>query len=409
MPKTVALIGSFDTKGPDYRFLNDEILGRGLETLLIDTSVVGRSQLEADVPSERVAKAAGFDLQELAGQRDRGAAVAAMAEGAAVVASELFEAGQIDGIVAMGGGAGTLVGTSAMRALPIGFPKVMVSTVASGDVSPYVGTSDIAMLHSVVDVAGVNRISRRIYANAAAAICAMTEVELPAAELKPTIAASMFGNTTRAVDQARELLEAEGYEVLVFHATGAGGRTMERLIGDGFFAGVLDMTTTELADELCGGVLSAGPERLEAAAASGTPQVVVPGCLDMCNFWSRDTVPGKYAHRTLYEWNPNVTLMRTDEAENRELAQMMARKLNAASGPTTVLIPVGGFSELDVEGGPFHAPEITQAFIEELRSALRPDIEVVELDADVNAPEFSHRAVQVLLEQLREVAVAHGP
>jgi uncharacterized protein (UPF0261 family) len=287
-----------------------------------------------------------------------------------------------------------------MRALPVGFPKLMVSTLASGDTAPYVGTTDITMMPSVVDVAGVNRISRRIYTNAAGAICGMVNAELDEREDKLLIAASMFGNTTTAVDHAREIMEAKGFEVLVFHATGTGGQTMEALIADEYIAGVLDITTTEWADEICGGVLSAGPHRLEAAASTGIPQVVVPGCIDMCNFWARDTVPEKYAERTFYEWNPNITLMRTTPEENQRMGEIFAEKLNAATAPVAVLIPLKGYSQLDLEGQPFYWPEANQAFINALKSNLRPDIPVAELDYDINAPEFSSQVAETLLALL---------
>lgn len=402
MKRTVAVVGTLDTKGPDFAFLKDEIQGRGCEVLMIDTSVVGEPAFEADISRQEVAEAAGEDVSSLRDVGDRGHAVGVMARGVATIAKRLHGEGRIDGIIGMGGGAGTLIGSSAMRALPVGFPKLLVSTVASGDVAAYVGMSDITMMYSVVDVAGVNRISRRIYTNAAAAIAAMATADVATFDEKPVVAASMFGNTTRAVNHARSLLEARGYEVLVFHATGAGGRTMESLIDQGGIDAALDMTTTEWADEVCGGVLSAGPNRLEAAGRTGIPQVVVPGCIDMCNFWSRKTVPARYADRTLYEWNPNVTLMRTTPSENERMASIFAEKLNASNGPVQVLIPLRGFSELDVEGGPFHEHKATEAFIETLKAQIRSDIPLHEIDTDINDPSFSARAVEALVEMLKE-------
>ena len=323
-----------------------------------------------------------------------------MTKGVAEIVRQLYTEGEIDGIISMGGGGGTVIGTSAMRALPVGFPKLMVSTLASGDTSPYVDTTDITMMPSVVDVAGVNRISRRIYTNAAGAICGMVTGELSPADDKPLVAASMFGNTTPAVDHARQIIESKGYEVLVFHATGTGGRTMEALIADKYIAGVLDITTTEWADEICGGVLSAGPNRLEAAARMGIPQVVVPGCIDMCNFWARDTVPEKYKERIFYEWNPNVTLMRTTPEENQRMGEIFAEKLNATSGPVAVLIPLKGFSQIDLKGEIFYWPEANQAFISALKENLRSDIPVTEMTFDINAPEFSGKVAETLLEML---------
>jgi uncharacterized protein (UPF0261 family) len=402
MRRTVAVVGTLDTKGADFAFLRDEIERRGCDTIVIDTAVVGESAFEPDVTREEVARAAGVELSALVERRDRGEAVAAMARGAAEVVTRLHREGKIHGVVAMGGGAGTLVGSTAMRALPVGVPKLLVSTVASGDVAAYVGITDVTMMHSVVDVAGVNSISRTIYTNAAAAIAGMAASSVAPGDDKPIIAATMFGNTTRAVNQARSLLEAEGYEVLVFHATGTGGRSMEALIADGHITAVLDMTTTEWADELCGGVLSAGPTRLDAAARAGIPQVVVPGCLDMCNFWARSTVPERYADRTFYEWNPNVTLMRTTVEENRRLAEIFADKLNAATGPVEVLVPMKGFSEIDVAGKPFHLPEANDAFVATLRERLRPGIELRTFDTDINDPAFSAAAVETLLRMLKQ-------
>jgi uncharacterized protein (UPF0261 family) len=409
MKKTVAIIGALDTKGREFAYLRSEIEKRGCATLVVDIGVLGDAPFAPDVTRERVAEAGGTPLSELIAKRDRGEAMAVMTRGAAAVIKELHAKGQIDGIVSMGGGGGTVIGTSAMRALPVGFPKLMVSTLASGDVSAYVGTTDITMMHSVVDVAGINRISRRIYSNAAGAICGMVSREGEPEEGSSgsgdgaLIAASMFGNTTPAVEQARAIMEKAGYEVLVFHATGTGGRTMESLIADGYISGVLDITTTEWADEVCGGVLSAGPHRLEAAAESGVPQVVVPGCIDMCNFWARDAVPERYSGRIFYEWNPNVTLMRTTPEENQRMGEIFAEKLSQASGPVTVLIPARGFSQLDLEGKPFYWPEANQAFVSALRKNLRADIPVIEMDYDINAPEFSTAVAEALLAMLRKL------
>jgi uncharacterized protein (UPF0261 family) len=402
MNKTVAIVGALDTKGQEFNFLKKEIEKRGYNTLVVDTGVLGEPTFEPDISRELVAQEGGVELNDLVAQRDRGEAMVVMTKGVAEIARDLYEEGKIDGIISMGGGGGTVIGTSAMRALPVGFPKLMVSTLASGDTSPYVGTKDITMMPSVVDVSGINRISRRIYTNAASAICGMVSGELESVDDKPLIAASMFGNTTPAVDHAREIMESNGYEVLVFHATGTGGRTMEALVEDNYIAGVLDITTTEWADEVCGGVLSAGPHRLEAAAKAGIPQVVVPGCIDMCNFWARDTVPEKYENRIFYEWNPNVTLMRTTPEENQRMGEIFAEKLNSTSGPVAVLIPLQGYSQLDLEGKPFYWPEANQAFITALRANLREDIPVIEIDYDINAPQFSGQVAETLLSMLKE-------
>lgn len=403
MKKTIAIIGALDTKGLEFGFLKEEIEKRGCQTFVINVGVIGEPAFTPDVAAEEVALAGGSQLSELVKRADRGEAMAVMTTGIARIAAKYYEAGKFDGIISMGGGGGTIMGTSAMRALPVGVPKLMVSTVASGDTSAYVGTSDITMMPSIVDVAGLNRISRTIFTNAAGAICGMVTGEVASAgEDKPLIAATMFGNTTRAVDNARKIMEANGYEVLVFHATGIGGRTMETLIESGFIAGVLDITTTEWADEVCGGVLGAGPHRLEAAAKAGVPQVVTPACIDMCNFWAPETVPAKYQDRLFYQWNPNVTLMRTNIEENQRMGELFAEKLNMARGPVKVFIPMGGFSEIDYPDKSFWCPEANQAFVDALKKHLRPDIPVEISAKDVNDPEFSSKVAEQLLEFLKD-------
>ena len=401
MTRTIAVIGALDTKGQDYAFLKAEIEKRGCNTLMIDTGVLGEPAFPADVSREKVSVAGGISLSELAANQDRGVAMGVMGRGAALVLKQLHEDGKIQGVIGMGGGGGTSVATTAMRTLPVGFPKLMVSTVASGDTSAFVGTSDITMMPSVIDVAGVNRISRQIYSNAAGAICGMASGEVASGgDDKLLIATTMFGNTTRAVNHAKDLLEAAGYEVLVFHATGTGGRMMESLVAAGHIAGVLDMTTTEWADEICGGVLSAGSERLDAAAKAGIPQVVVPGCIDMCNFWARDTVPERYKDRLFYEWNPNITLMRTTPEETARMGHIFAEKLNASTAPLVVYIPTKGVSEIDIPGKPFHSPEAMAAFTEALKGDLRRDIPVVEMDTDINDPAFAEQTTRALLDML---------
>ena len=356
-----------------------------------------------EISAEEVAAAGGRQLSELIARRDRGEAMEVMSNGAALIVKKLYETGKFDGLIGLGGGGGTAIAATAMRTLPIGFPKLLVSTLASGNMGSYVGTTDITVMPSVVDVAGLNRISRTIFNNAAGAICGMVTGERPgASNEKPLIAATMFGNTTRAVDNARRVLEQHGYEVLVFHATGTGGRTMETLIENGYFTAVLDLTTTEWADEVCGGILSAGPNRLEAAGRQGLPQVISPGCIDMCNFWARETVPANYKDRLFYVWNPNVTLMRTTVEENTRMGEIFAEKLNAATGPVAVMIPLGGFSELDYPGQPFWSPEADRAFLDALRKKLRSDIPIEVSEKAVNDPEFSSRAAELLMELINQ-------
>ena len=401
MAKTIALIGALDTKGEEFAFVKAELVRRGHQPLVINTGVVGDPTFTPDISAEQVASAGGATLADLRQQADRGKAIEAMAKGAAIVAQQLHEAGQIDGILGMGGSAGTAVGTAAMRALPVGFPKLMVSTLASGDTAPYVGVSDIVMMPSVVDVAGVNRISARIFANAAGAISGMVETTAPQITEKPLIAASMFGNTTKLVDQCRKLLEAQGYEVLVFHATGTGGKSMESLIDAGYINGVLDLTTTEWADELVGGMLTAGPTRLDAAAKRGIPQVIAPGCLDMVNFWARSTIPEKFAGRQFYEWNPNVTLMRTTPEENAELGRILAEKANRSSAPVAFYLPRQGVSVLDSPSGEFWQPAANQALFDAIKQNVRPSIPVYELDNNINDAAFAEAVVHKLLEFLQ--------
>jgi len=399
MAKTIAIVGTLDTKGREFAFLKAELEKRGCRTLVIDVGILGSPQFRPDVSAEEVAAAGRARLADMIARHDRGEAMTVMNRGAAVVVRKLHGANKFDGIISMGDSGGSGIASRAMRALPVGVPKLLVSTVASGDTSPYVGTSDITMMPSIVDVAGLNRISRTVFSNAAGAICGMVTTEVgESAEDKLLIATTMFGNTTRAVDDARKIMEQRGYEVLVFHATGTGGRTMEMLIENGYFVGVLDMTTTEWADEVCGGALSAGPTRLEAAAKAAIPQVVIPGCIDMCNFAGPDSVPSKYKDRLLYRWNPNVTLMRTTVEENARMGKIFAQKLNVAKGPVAVFIPMGGFSELDYPGGPFWWPEADEAFADALKKHLRSDIPVEISDKDVNHTEFSSRAAEKLIE-----------
>ena len=400
MAKTVGIVGTLDTKGMEFQFIKEQIEASGTSTCVVNTGIIGEPGFEPDVSSGEVAEAGGTSLQALQDGGDRGVAVAAMAEGAAKIIAQLQSDGKIDGVISLGGSAGTTIGTTAMRAVPVGVPKIMVSTLASGDTSPYVDTKDVSMMYSVVDIAGINSLSRQILANAAGAIVGMVNAEVPAAEDKPLIGATMFGVTTPCVTKARELLEDAGYEVLVFHATGAGGRAMEDLVKGGFIVGVLDVTTTELADELVGGVLSAGPDRLEAAGDFGVPQVVAPGALDMVNFGPPDTVPEQFKDRTFYQHNPTVTLMRTTVEENAELGKIMGQKLSRATGATTVIIPKQGVSAIDQEGQPFYSAEAEAAWIENLKANLGDNVALIEMDNHINDDAFATKLVETLLGSL---------
>lgn len=400
MGKTIAIIGALDTKGQEFAFVKAEIELRGHRAWVINSGIMGEPLFAPQVSAEQVAEAAGTTLATLRAQADRGLAVAAMTKGVANLVKAAYDEGKIDAVLAMGGSAGTVIGTAAMRTLPVGVPKVMVTTLAAGDVAAYVGSKDIVMLPSVVDVAGVNRISSRIFANAVGAVVGMVETAVPALTNKPLIAATMFGNTTLLVDRCRHLLEQHGYEVLVFHATGSGGKTMESLIADGFFQAVLDVTTTEWADELVGGVLSAGPTRLEAAAQQGIPQVIAPGCLDMVNFWAPATIPPHFAGRRFYHWNPNVTLMRTTPEENMEIGRLLAEKANRSTAPVAFFLPLKGVSILDSPGGEFWWPEANMALFQAIKHNVRPDIPIYELDNNINDEAFAVAATNKLLEFL---------
>jgi uncharacterized protein (UPF0261 family) len=387
---TVVLLGTLDTKGEEYDFLRRRVREEGVDVLLVDTGVLGVPLTEPDISRQEVAEAAGANAQELAESGDRGAAVGAMARGAAEIVKELHAQGRLDAVLALGGSGGTAIATQAMRELPIGVPKLVVSTMASGDTRPYVGAVDITLMYSVVDIAGLNPISERILGNAAAAAAAMAKSPGPQAEAeKPLVGATMFGVTTPAVTEARKRLEELGYEVLVFHATGTGGQSMEALMRSGFITASLDITTTELADELVGGVLSAGPERLDAAGELGIPQVVSLGALDMVNFGPFETVPAEFRDRLLYKHNPTVTLMRTTPAECAALGRMIAEKLNEARGPLTVFVPLKGVSLIATEGQVFHDPAADEALFGALREHLDPEVDLRELDLDINDPEFA--------------------
>jgi uncharacterized protein (UPF0261 family) len=405
MAMRVAVIGALDTKGKEFAFVKQEIERRGHVAVFIDTSVVGEPAFTPDVPAGRVAEAGGEPLEELRRKADRGHAMAVMTRGIARVVRDLHTEAEIHAVLAMGGSAGTAVGTAAMRALPVGVPKVMVSTVAAGDTRPYVDTKDIVMVPSVVDVAGVNRISARIYANAVGAVVGMLETPTPAVEARPLLAASMFGNTTPVVNRCRETMERHGFEVLVFHATGTGGRTMEGLIEEGYMTGVLEISPTEWADELVGGVLSAGSTRLDAAAAKGLPQVIAPGCLDMVNFWAPETVPERFKGRRFYQWNPNVTLMRTTPEENRELGRILAEKASRSSGPVAFFLPLRGVSMLDAPEKEFWWPDADRALFDAIKRHVRPGIEVHELEHNINDDAFADAVSARMLAFLGAKAV----
>jgi uncharacterized protein (UPF0261 family) len=396
---TIAVLGTLDSKGEEHAFVAGLIAARGHKPLLIDVGTGGPATIQADITREQVAAAAGIDLAALLARKDRGECVVAMTKAAPALVAKLAAEGRIHGIISLGGGGGTAIGTAAMRALPLGFPKLMVSTLAAGNVAPYLGTKDITMMPSIADVAGLNRLSRVIFTRAAGAICGMVESEPVIDSARPLVVASMFGNTTACVTEAKKVLEAAGYEVLVFAATGAGGRIMESVIESGIVSGVLDLTTTEWADELVGGVLNAGPERMDAAAKAQVPVVVGPGCLDMVNFGEHATVPARFKGRNFYIHNPQVTLMRTTVAECAELGRIVAAKANTYTAGAVIMLPTKAISVISAEGKPFHDAAADQALFSALRQHAR--VPVREFAEEINSPAFAQACAQQLIELMQ--------
>lgn len=398
---SIYLIATLDTKGVEAGWIRESLMRQGHRVTLVDVGSSGDPQVDPDIDRAMVFEVAGTSWSVVRSDQDRGEAVAAAARGVAQLIRQHADQGLVEGVLSIGGSAGTSIGTSAMRALPLGIPKVMVSTMASGQVRPYVADKDLCMINSVVDIAGINRVSRIVLSQAADAMSGMVNgrkqvfAEASPTE-KPLVAASMFGVTTPCVQVARGVLEQAGYEVLIFHATGTGGQAMESLIREGLIAGVLDITTTELADELVGGVLTAGPGRLTAASELGVPQVISVGALDMVNFGSPETVPQKFADRLFYQHNPVVTLMRTSVSECRQLGKEVGRKVAMSNGPAVVLFPRQGVSAIDAEGQAFEDQEARMALLEGLKStcgAKRMEV----MDAHINDPEFAQAAAQRLL------------
>ncbi|WP_329193076.1 MULTISPECIES: Tm-1-like ATP-binding domain-containing protein [unclassified Streptomyces] len=404
----VVLVGTLDTKGVEYGWLRERLLRAGVEVITVDTGIMGEPRIPAQVPREAVARAAGTELEQLRAAGDRGAAVTAMAEGAEATLLRLHAEGRLHGVLAIGGSGGTSLATRAMRALPLGVPKLMVSSMASGDVAPYVGSADITMMYSVVDIAGINSVSAPVLANAVEAIAGMAKGYAraalerrrpgrPGAGSPPLVAASMAGVTTAGVDAARERLTELGYEVLVFHISGSGGRTLEKLAGQGVFAGVLDLTLGELADDMCGGILTAGPDRLSAAGRAGVPQVVSLGALDMVKFGPLETLPERVRYRRVRVHNPSITVIRTTAAECAELGRRVAAKLRAATGPTEVCVPLRGLSTLGAPGGPYHDPGADRALFTALRDGLRGSAALLhDYDTHINDPSFGRAAAERL-------------
>lgn len=386
---TVVLVGTLDTKGAEYGFLRDRLREAGLATVVVDVGTSGDAQIAPDITREEVAAESQIDLGSLSGLPDRGAAVGAMTHAAARFVRRLYDHGRCDAVIAAGGSGNTAIATAAMRALPLFVPKVMVSTMAASDTSRYLGASDIVMIPAVCDVAGMNQVSATVLARAAATVAVLIRTPRAAASGRTVIAASMFGVTTPAVTAARRWLTDQGYEVVTFHATGSGGRAMEELISSGVAGGTLDITTTELADELVGGNLSAGPDRLTAAGRAGVPQVVSLGALDMVNFGPLDTVPQQFRGRRLLRHNPDITLMRTSPAECAQLGAIISERLSSARGRTALFIPLRGMSQISTPDGPFFDRQADDALIDAIRSSVAASVELHEIDTDINDPEFA--------------------
>jgi uncharacterized protein (UPF0261 family) len=399
----IVMLGCFDTKGEDFSYLFQCLKGKEQQIIAINTGVMETAvEFKIDFDNEAVAAASGTTLEAIRHSGDRGKAVELMGKGAAAILSELTSEKRIKGVIGMGGGGGTFIALAGMQAVPFGIPKLCLSTLAAKDLSRQVGVKDITLMPSIVDVAGLNSISKLLIQQAAAAICGMVEVDMEVkVDTKKSIAISMFGNTTECVDKCTKLLKKEGYEVFPFHATGVGGATMESLIREGCFDAVLDITTTELADDLCGGICSAGPKRLTAASEMGIPQVVVPGCLDMVNFAHFDTVPEQFKDRKLYRWAPDVTLMRTNKEENAILGNRLASKLNASQAKVEILLPLKGISQIDNKSDIFYDPDVDHVLFEAIKANVEGQINVVEVDAHINDEKFARTLVAHLLKLIR--------
>ena len=401
---TVVLLGALDTKGDEYAFIRDRVIDAGCDVVMINAGVLGDPAYPIEFSRADVAAEAGTDIETLVASGDRGTAVTAMAEGSSLLVQRLCREGRIHGILGMGGSGSSSIVSHAMRQLPIGFPKLLVSTMAAGDVGAFVGTSDIAMMYSVVDIAGINAVSSSILGNAAAGVAGMAaayEMRVPSGDTRPLVGATMYGTTTPCVNTARAALERLGYEVLVFHATGTGGRSMEDLMKSGYITASLDVTTTEIIDEIAGGTLTAGPDRLEAAGALGLPQVVSIGATDQITFTPPQAVPAEYRDRNCYDHNPSITLVRSNVEECEEFGRVVAEKLNRAIGPVSLFVPLRGGSSYAIAGAVFHDPDADVALVESLRAHLDPSVELIEMDTDINDPAFAEAMARRLDEHYR--------
>lgn len=404
MPKPIAIIGTLDTKGQEIAFIRHQIQARGHQTQVIDAGVLGQPSIEASVTRQEVARAGGGELAELIAAGDKGRAIQTMIDGTRVLVTRLYAEGKLGGVIALGGGQGTAIGTTAMQALPIGVPKVMVSTIASGQniFEPYVGTTDLTLMHSVADIVGINVVTRQVFTNAAAAVAAMVDARESIEEGdRVVLGATMLGLTTPCVLRARELLEMQGYELVTFHPNGTGGRAMERLIDEGLIRGVIDVSTQELTGHVCQGLFDAGPDRMKAAGRRGLPQVIAPGGTDYIVLGPLASLTAEQRSQPLIIHNPNITLIRTAREEMAEIGRLMALRLNEARGPVAVLIPTGGFSYSDRPGHAFHDPAADAALVEALESDLAPGVELIKIEAHINDPAFAEALVLKMQELLQ--------
>ena len=406
----IALVGTLDTKGAEIAYVRDRLLALGTQPVVIDSGILGEPGCAADVSREEVARAGGHELDDVRRAGSRGAAVELMLEGVRATCLRLYADGRIGGILCLGGAEGALLGAAAMHALPVGVPKLIVSPSASGrrSFAPFVGEADVTVMHSVIDILGLNEIARAIFDNAAAAVAGMVrDAGRPVTALgERCVGITMLGQTTPGVMRVREVLLEAGQEPVIFHANGVGGPAMEHLVEAGALGGVIDYTLSELANTLLDGIHATGPDRLRVAGRRGLPQVVVPGCVDFFNQGPRELLPERYRSRKTYFHNPVATLVRLTGGEETELGRMVAERLNESTGPVRVVVPTAGFSLADSEGGDLWDPEADAAFVDSLRDALRPDIPFEQIDAHVDDADFAELVADRYLTLLEEPAHA---
>ncbi len=401
--KTIIILATLDTKGQETQFIKEEIEDRGHRVVVIDAGVVGKPYFEADIPQEKVAKEGGRSLSQLLKNPERKIAAPVMAKGATAIIIKMVAERKADGIISLGGTQGTTLATEVMRVLPVGFPKVMVSTMASGNTAPFVDIKDITMLFSVADIMGLNPITRKILSNAAGAVCGMAESGIEIEITKPLVAITTVGITTQGAIRAKQVLEEAGYETIVFHAVGTGGRAMEDLMKQGLIKAVLDIATLEITNEMYDALLAAGPERLTIAGKLGLPQVVVPGAIAILVYGTPDTIPVKYKNRKIISHSPKITDVRINKDEQVAVAYEITKRLKDSKGPTVVMVPSKGYDSYSVEGMDFWEPDSDQAFVDVLKKELPPNISVIERDQDINDPEFAEEMARTLIELMRKM------